>query len=194
MDTLTSGGMISVTEEEAGRRYIVTKGGSNTWKTIKTDTPHPGGGWEVEVLDCTSSTLHVGAIFQKTGTDVLPPAMFKLCSTWMGDAAGVADRSSLSSACFDPCCKDPYVVWHIGIDRKIAPIGVPVVPAPSGTKLGFLWDPASGVIYLSINGVRLGIFMSGLRGWDVYPAASFHYAPNSVRFTFNVPSPALYYR
>ena len=187
LDTLTSGGMISVTEEVAGSRYIVAKGGTNSWKTIKTDVPHRAGNWWVELLDGSSSNIHVGAVFQKRGADAPLPVLFKLSSTWLGDSAGISDRSCLSSASFDPLCASPYLVWHAGVERKIAPIGVAVVPAPSGTKLGFTWDPAIGVIYLSVNGKRLGIFMSGLRGWDVYPAVSFHYAPNSVRFSFNTP-------
>lgn len=155
-----------------------------------TDVPHPPGYWEAENLNCEKSNWHVGGFFQKAGSDAPLPVKFKLCSTWLGDSASVADRSTITSASCDPVCADPYYLWHNGMSRKIAPIAVPVIPAPSGTKLGFLWDSTIGVIYLYINGRRLGVFMSGLRGWDVYPAASFYYSPNSVRFSFNLPLPA----
>lgn len=191
LDTLSSGGTISVTEEVAGQRYIVTRGGpdSASWKTITTDVPHPAGYWEAVILNCEKSNLHIGGFFQKTGSAASLPVKFKLCSSWLGDASGIADRSTITSASFDPVCADPYLLWHNGMSRKIAPIAVPVVPAPSGTRLGFMWDPTVGVIYLFINGRRLGIFMSGLRGWDVYPAASFQYSSNSVQFSFNLALP-----
>ena len=67
--------------------------------------------------------------------------------------------------------------------------GTPIKPLKSGDKVGFHWSREDGIIWLYINGIKAGLFMSGLRGYEVYPAISFQLVNTAVRISFNLPVP-----
>lgn len=73
--------------------------------------------------------------------------------------------------------------------RPVLPASTPIKPLKSGDKVGFHWSREDGIIWLYINGIKAGLFMSGLRGYEVYPAISFQLVNTAVRISFNLPVP-----
>lgn len=73
--------------------------------------------------------------------------------------------------------------------RPILPPDSDIVPQVVGGRIGFHWIPEDGVIWLYINGRRAGLFLSGIQGYEVYPAATLETVPNAARVSFNLPVP-----
>lgn len=201
---LLSTSQMTLTEEIPGKTYVVHKTETDDWRTIKTDIPHPAGCWTVEILDFRKDNMYVGAIFvHKNASQPTLSLLRNLTTTWLGNKSVLPnDANDISCAGFDPCnSKWCYRVLQNAKARtdvtSCFAVGTHLPEScVAGDKLLFEWNPDIGVITLTLlshdtNNVqsgktKLGIFMSGLRDWNVYPAISMSFKNNATRWTFNV--------
>ena len=211
---LASSLQIAVFEEEHGHSYLLRQTGNDKNRTIKTDLPHPAGYWEIEVREVVGECLYFGMFAVPVGTRPTLDVWQRACSSWIADDTVMPPSHIIhgklvpskfgnrtSGACTNPVDpKELFMVYQRyptpcpdanEYRRPLIPDGINISPMKVGNTVGFHWIPEEGLIWLYVNGIRLGLFMSGLRGYEVYPAVSFQLVDSAVCITFNKPLPQI---